>query len=254
VATLGLVSHRLRGTYRRDVDLFIAPTQFTRTKLVEGGFTAESIVVKPHFVSDVEPGVQKDDYGLFAGRLVPGKGVETLLRAWQRLDGAVPLKIVGAGPLDGLLRSSSLRGVEYLGQQSRPAVFALLRRARFLVFPSEWYETFGMAIIEAFAAAVPVVTSRHGSMAELVEDGKSGWHFETGSAEDLARVVREAWSSPDELRRRAGVARMMYEQKYSLARNYEMILSVYGQAVHRFRARTCQPRSSRTAPAAYLDQ
>jgi glycosyltransferase involved in cell wall biosynthesis len=238
VATLGLVSHRLRGTYRRDVDLFIAPTEFTRAKLIEAGLPADSIAVKPHFVADVEPGVQKDDFALFVGRLVPGKGVETLLHAWRRLDGAVPLKVVGEGPIDALLRFRPLRGVEYLGPQPRSVVFALMRRARLLVFPSEWYETFGLAIIEAFAAALPVVASRRGSMGELVENGQSGWHFEPGNAEDLARVVREAWSDPGELRRRADVARATYERKYGVARNHEIILSVYARAGRRFRART----------------
>ena len=64
-----------------------------------------------------------------------------------------------------------------------------MRRARFLIFSSEWYENFPVTIAEAFACGVPVVCSRMGAMQEIVEDGRTGLHFTPGDAADLAAKV-----------------------------------------------------------------
>ena len=90
-----LAFHRQLQTWQRMVDLYIALTAFARDKLVEGGLPADKIVVKPNFVADdPAPGNGAAGYALFVGRLSPEKGLDTVLQAWQRLRGAIPLKVV----------------------------------------------------------------------------------------------------------------------------------------------------------------
>jgi glycosyltransferase involved in cell wall biosynthesis len=95
------------------------------------------------------------------------------LAAWERLDGRVPLNIVGEGPLaDRVMEASqSVPGLAWLGRKTVEEIYALMEHALFLVFPSTWYEGLPRTIIEAFAKGTPVIASDLGAMSSLVEDG-----------------------------------------------------------------------------------
>ena len=242
VATM-LTVHRLIRTWQEQVDLYIALTEFARQKFVEGGLPAEKIVVKPNFVApDPGEGHHEGGYALFVGRLSPEKGLRTLLRAWKRLKG-VPLKVVGDGPLlervQGSVSKEGLKEIEVLGRRPREEVLQLMQEAQMLVFPSECYENFPSVIAEAFACGLPVIASRRGAMTEIVEDGRTGLHFEPGSPEDLAAKVEWAWTHPNELREMGREARREYEQKYTAERNYEVLMGIYSKV--RYNARSVLP-------------
>jgi len=231
-----LVVHRLLRTWTEQVDVYITPTEFVRRKFIEGGLPAEKIVVKPNFVYP-DPGIgeHKENFALFVGRLSAEKGVRTLLSAWRLLKD-IPLKIVGNGQLMTEVKERVERerfAVEVLGWRTREEVLALMRNASFLLFPSEWYETFGMTIIEAFACGLPVIASRLGAMAEIIEDGRTGLLFEPGNPEDLAAKVEWLLSHPQELARMSKEARAEYEAKYTAERNYEMLMAIYHRALGR---------------------
>jgi glycosyltransferase involved in cell wall biosynthesis len=232
-ATLALMltSQRSLGTWNEKVSCYIARTEFARKKFIEGGLPAERIVVKPCFVHP-DPGSREGagDTVLFLGRLVPEKGVRTLLAAWERLDGRVPLRIAGDGPLRGEMEREVERrhiaGVKVLGRVPGTELVAEMKRARFLVFPSEWYEGLPLTIAEAFACGVPVVASRIGSMVELVEDGRTGLHFTPGDPADLAAKVEWAWAHPQEMAGMGRAARREYETKYTPEINYAQLMEI----------------------------
>ncbi|GBD02324.1 Spore coat protein SA [bacterium HR18] len=229
-----LTLHRAMKTWTEQVDCYIALTEFARRKFIEGGLPAEKIVVKPNFV-DPDPGEgrHEGDYALFVGRLSPEKGVRVLLQAWRLLKG-MPLKVVGDGPLraevEEFVGREGLTEIEVLGRKSREEVFRWMQEARVLVFPSECYEGFPMTIAEAFACGLPVVASRLGAMAEIVEEGRTGLLFEPGDAEDLAAKMEWAWAHPRELAEMGREARREYEQKYTAEKNYEMLMAIYERA------------------------
>lgn len=234
---LMLTVHRRLSTWTEKVNYFIALSAFSRQKFIEGGVPAEKVAVKPNFVySDPGCRVGAGDYALFIGRLSPEKGVFTLLRAWQQIQKHIPLRIVGDGPLRGSLESRArqmgLCDVRFLGQLPHDKVSAALKGARCLVFTSEWYETFGMAMIEAFACGVPVIASRLGVMQEIVGDGRTGLHFKPGDPEDLAAKVEWAWTHPDQMGAMGRAARAEYEAKYTPERNYHMLMDIYQGAIH----------------------
>lgn len=230
-----LTVHRRLKTWQEHVDVYITLTEFARQKFIEGGLPVEKIVVKPNFVHPT-PGMREGDghYALFAGRISAEKGVQTLLRVWQHLKG-IPLKIVGDGPLMGEVRAfvqtQKLGCVEVLGRHARDEVLALMQTARCLVFPSKWYEGFPLTIAEAFACGVPVIASRLGAMAEIVEDGRTGLHFNPVDANDLAAKVEWAWAHPQQMTEMGHEARREYEQKYTAERNYEMLMEIYRRAM-----------------------
>jgi glycosyltransferase involved in cell wall biosynthesis len=230
-----LTAHRAMRTWARAVNVYVALTEFARGKFVAGGLPARKIVVKSNFVeAGVEPGDRRGDFALFVGRLSAEKGVGTLLRAWRSLPD-VPLKVVGDGPMREEVRAAAGErpggvNVEALGRRSRGEVFELMRRARFLVFPSEWYEGFPLTIAEAFACGTPVLASRLGAMAEIVEDGRTGLLFFPGDSEDLAAKARRAWEHEAETEEMGRGARREYEEKYTAERNYHALISIYERA------------------------
>lgn len=229
-----LGTHRLLRTWNRMVDVFIALSEFARRKFVEGGLPPEKIVVKPNFVHP-DPGAGRGEggYALFVGRLVPEKGVETLLRAWRTIGAHLPLKIVGDGPLATRVAEAAreLAGVEWLGRRPVREVYGLMGEAAVVLFPSEWYETFGRVAIEAFAKGTPVVASDIGAIAELVEHGRTGLLFHPGDPDDLAAKVEWLVSHPRELARMRQEARAEYERKYTAERNYQMLMEIYEMAI-----------------------
>lgn len=233
VATLtGL--QRLLGTWRH-IDLFVALTAFARGKFIEGGLPAERIVVKPNFTLDRGVERVEGEYALFVGRLSPEKGVEPLLDAWRRLGGRLRLRIIGDGPLSPAVTRAVGEGaaIDYLGRQGPDAISAAMAGAKFLVVPSIWYETFGLTIIEAYAAGLPVIASDLGAMAELVRPEMTGLRFRPGDAEDLARQVSWALAHPDALRSMGQEARREYERYYTPERNYAMLTEIYDRALGR---------------------
>jgi glycosyltransferase involved in cell wall biosynthesis len=235
VATM-LATHRALGTWKTKVDAYIALTEFARRKFIQGGLPGERIFVKPNFLAgEFVPRTQPGDYALFVGRLSEEKGVRHLPSAWSILTQPIPLKIVGDGPqmeaLSRTVATTSLKQIEMKGHQEAEGIRSLMSGARFLVFPSIWHEGFPMVIAESFASGVPVIASRLGSTAEIVQDGATGLHFESGDAADLAKKVEWAWNHPEEMARMGRAARAEYEAKYEASKNYEMLMEIYRRAI-----------------------
>jgi glycosyltransferase involved in cell wall biosynthesis len=233
---LMLVVHRWRHTWTQGVKCFIALSEFSRQKFIEGGIPTEKITVKPNFVI-ADPGCRAcgGEYALFIGRFSPEKRLVTLLTAWRRLRVRIPLRIVGGGPerasLEAHAKQMGLSDVRFLGQLPRDEVIAVLKGALWLLFTSEWYETFGMVIIEAFACGVPVICSRLGAMQEIVADGRTGLQFTPSDPDDLAQKIEWAWAHPEEMAAMGRAARAEYEAKYTAERNYEMLMEIYAKAI-----------------------
>jgi len=230
-----LAVHQSLGTWHEKVTLFVALSEFSRSKFVQGGLPAEKIVVKPNFVSP-DPGERTDtgDYVLFVGRLSAEKGIELLFEAWKKGDRKIPLRIVGDGLLqDTLEREKELAGLNNVffdGRLERTAALEAMKRARFIVFPSPCYENFPLVIAEAYACGIPVIASRHGAMAEIIRDAVTGLLFEPGSAEDFAAKIEWAWTHTAEMETMGRGARAEFETKYTGEHNYQLLMRIYEQA------------------------
>jgi glycosyltransferase involved in cell wall biosynthesis len=122
---------------------------------------------------------------VLVGRLDEEKGIRVLVQA--ALLSGTQLTLVGDGPLRAYAEASGLCRVT--GWVSRDAVLAELQSARCLVFPSSWYETFGLVVEEAAARGIPAIVSDISAAAERVVDGVTGWHMRAGDSADLARCL-----------------------------------------------------------------
>lgn len=232
VATmLGL--HTCLGTWHNKVDTFIAYSQFAMQKFIQGGLPAKKLAFKTNFLHPApEPGEGKGGYALFVGRLSIEKGLGVMLDAWKQLGGKLPLKILGDGPLAGQVIEATqhMPEIEWLGRKSLEQVYEIVGNAAFLVFPSEWYETFGRVAIEAFARGTPVVASKVGAITELIDHERTGLHFQPSDSTDLAAKVDWLLTHPQELSKMRQEARSDFEARYTAADNYKRLMEVY-QAV-----------------------
>jgi glycosyltransferase involved in cell wall biosynthesis len=231
VVTLMVGVHRSLRTWSNMVDCYIALTEFSRQKMISGGLPADRIRVKPNFVlPDPGPKSGAGDYALFVGRLVNSKGILAMLEAWKQLPN-VPLHIVGDGPcreqVESELKNGTVPAVTYRGRLPRAETLAAMKNARFLVFPSEWYEGFPVTIAESFACGLPVVCTKLGAMQEIVSDGVTGLHFQVGDVEDFRQKVEWAWNHPQEMEAMGRRARQEFEKKYTAERNLEMLEEAY---------------------------
>jgi glycosyltransferase involved in cell wall biosynthesis len=230
-----LAFHQLRGTWQKRVDAYIAMTAFHKEKMVQAGLPKEKIYVKPNYVFAPEKLVDRSlngSYALFVGRFSQEKGIANLIDAYLQNNLQIPLKIVGDGPLREVLqarvKATGLENaIQSLGWQDKSAVLSLMCSANFLVFPSTWYEGFPVTILEAFACGLPVLASRLGSMAEMVEDGVTGLHFEAGNSADLANKIQWAYEHPKEMICMGKNARHIYEAKYTPEANYQQLMAIY---------------------------
>ena len=225
-------THRKENTWQTYINRFISLTQFAKDKFVDSGISKHLISVKPNFIFDPyresKFHLENRAGAVYVGRLSEEKGIDTLLLGWKRITPI--LKIVGVGPF--LLSRQTLQpNIFIMGQQMQPETYGIIASSCFLVLPSTCYEGFPMVILEAFAHGTPVLCSRLGSMAEIVEDGVTGLHFEAGNPDDLAEKAQWMFDHPIQVREMGENARQEYLKKYTPEVNYKMLMNIYREAI-----------------------
>ncbi len=228
-----LATHRLIQTWNRQVDAYIALTDFGRDKFIQGGLPPEKVVVKPNFV-DPDPGIGAGTggYALFVGRLYVEKGIDVLLEAWKQLGAKIPLKILGDGLLapEVIKAAQTFPGIEWLGRRSMADVYGMMQNAQFLIFPSKWYEGLPRTLIESFACGTPVIAPNLGAMSSFIAPYETGLHFQPGNVKDLVSQVEWAIANPEQMFKMRQNARTEFEIRYTADQSYQQLVKIYEQA------------------------
>jgi len=226
--------HRRLKTVIKSSDLFLATSQFVKGKFVEAGFPADQIVVHPNFI-DFEPldaVDSSDNYAIYLGRLSKEKGLLTLLKAFKNLP-ELPLKILGEGPMEQELleyaRLHHMKNVSFEGFIDGNLKREMLKKALFLVFPSECYESFGYTIIEGYACGVPVVASDIGGARELVQEGNTGFLFQAGNPADLQKSISQIMSDRQRLMKMKENALQRAKTLYTKETGCQNLFKIFNQ-------------------------
>ncbi|MFL5539132.1 MAG: glycosyltransferase family 4 protein, partial [Longimicrobiaceae bacterium] len=166
------------------------------------------------------------------------KGIQTLVDAAARLraDGGGDVAFAYAGDgdyLPALRERAAAAGLagsfHFLGE--RADVHRLLPGATLAVVPSLWAEAFGLAVVEAMAAGVPVVATRTGGIPELVDDGRTGVLTAPGDAAGLASALQALLHDPAGARAMAGRAAGEVRRRFSLERSADALHAVVARSL-----------------------
>ena len=225
--------HRWLGTYKKCIDLFLAPTQFVREKFVEHGWDDDKFDVLPHFQRTHALRQQEALSSgplLYFGRLSAEKGIDDLLRAMQKLP-HLHLVVAGEGPLrrelQALAESLGLSNVKFVGQVASAERDSLIAQSRFTVLPSHAYETLGKTILESYAEGRAVVATDFGSRRELVSHGVTGLLYPPGDVDQLAAAVQVLASTPQLAEKLGRAGWEVVRERYTPAGHFQKLLSLY---------------------------
>ena len=227
--------HKLLKTWQNKIHTYITLNEFSRSKLLHSSLNvpAGKMITKPNFVPDPGEGsMQREDFFLFAGRIVKEKGVHVLAKAFADMP-ENKIIIIGDGPEKDLLQEQfrPYPNIFFEGQMEKKMVTDYMKRCKAFICPSIWYEGAPLTIIEAFASGTPVVASKLGSMAESITDGFNGLHFTTGDANDLCAKIRLLITETENNSMFYRNARQTYLEKYHPDIHYNAILKIYENAI-----------------------
>ncbi len=226
---LMLLVHRLLGTWSI-VSKFVFLTDFAVDKFKESYFplSNKQIFVKPNFIPVPKIENHSRQGALFIGRISEEKGVYELVKDWKHDK---LLTVVGNGPLLLKLKSLNLSNVCFVGMKSKEQVYQLMASTEFLVVPSLWYEGFPMVIVEAYAHGTPVICSGIGGMKAVVEDYKTGIHFENGNYEDLQEKIEWAFANRGKLKQMGAYALQTFLKNYTDTIAEQNLLALYKSCI-----------------------
>ena len=223
-------THRMLGTWK-SVGGYVFLTPFMKDLHAPflGAYPQNRIFVKPNFApaSEIKVAPRANEF-VFIGRLTEEKGIPQLLSAWKDIPHL--LHIYGTGPLSELVRQNEKQNsfIRYHGQKDRNTLLTALNQCSMLIFPSVWYEPFGMVIIEAFSCGTPVMAFNVGGIASIVRDGANGSVLSIEDPMAIVNGVRK-WMDMDEEKKQRFTEQALQDHRtlYSVETNRSLLQSVY---------------------------
>ena len=219
---------RLQGDVRH-IDRFICISDFQAGIMRRAGIPDAKLRRLHNFVDTARitpvPVETRARYLLYFGRIERLKGVPTLIEAVKTTGHH--LKIAGSGHWQEEMTQAirDCPNIEHLGFVHGEALDNLIRGARAVVVPSEWYEPFGLTVIEAKAAGTPVIGADIGGIPELIRDGVDGFLFRPGDRRSLGDALdRLARSDPAAL---SAAARADACARFSPDTHLHQLLDIY---------------------------
>ncbi len=241
--------HRKNSTWKKFPSVFIALSQFSKSKFIEGGLPEDRIFIKPNFLKDplidfkgLEIKPNKNNRFMYVGRISSEKGVDDLVKCWLINDIGAELYMVGDGPAKPKLQKLSKHNssVKWIGEVSREDILNLFSESKAVIFPTKWYEGQPLVLLEALSMGCPVITSRIGNPQDIIEDGITGLHFTPGNVRDLYQKIKFVQNNPEKLKELSQNARKAYLDKYTPEHNIKQVDEIYALAAE-FEKKLAEP-------------
>ena len=218
---------------------FIFCTDFHKNIHKRHGFDKKRLVVKQNSLQMKKKYIKwakRDEKVIYVGRLSPGKGLHTLMKAWKIWGKNAPiLEIVGNGEEEKKLKKykkeNNLTNVFFSGKLTYVQVQKRIEKSKLLIIPSEWYEPFGLVILEAFSKSTPVAASNIGSLPSLVKNNYNGFTFKAKNEHSLFQKVRKNWTKKNYLIKLSKNIKNTSARPYKLDNNYQTLISIYNKAI-----------------------
>ena len=230
-----------KSIIKKHIDYFLTPSE-NLTQFVSNHFKKEGkTLANPILIKQNQNSNSEGNYILFVGRLVPEKGVLTLLKAFQNISKQFPnekLWIVGDGnqivELQNFTENNKLQNVLFLGNKSREELQEIYANCKFSVVPSEYLEAYGNVILESFAFGKTVITSDLVGIKEEIEENHVGltysFKYQKALEEKMAKLLSNA-SLKSELENNIP----KYLATKTFAKHFEDLVTIYENLLTRNR-------------------
>ncbi len=181
-------------TYRY-LDRIICPSSFIENKLNLNKDLRGKTIVMHNFIDQPPPKeTEKEDYVLYFGRYSKEKGIGKLIRVCRELP-EIHFVFAGQGPLKGEL--DNIPNIKEVGFKTRDELEDIIRKARFTLYPSEWYENCPFSVMESLTYGTPVIGADTGGIPELIDNGGNGYLFDSGNIKDLKDRIIMLWNNKE---------------------------------------------------------
>lgn len=218
---------------------YVFPSTFTMSKFIDAGFEKNKL----HFVPTLfnkstlknDLNIEWQDFALYIGRVDPDKGIKTLLDGF--IDTPFKLKIIGYTSKDYLTElkeylKDKKHHIEFLGKMEFDEMQEYLSKCLFTIIPSEWYDNLPNTLIEAFAMKKCIVASNIGSLAENIEDEKTGMLFECKNADNLKEKINYLFTHKEKAEDWGKNAALLANEKFSIETHYNALMKVFENVLH----------------------
>jgi len=230
--------HTRVGTFAKLIDAFIVPDLFMKSKLEGIGIPCKRIYANtnPYYPPQEEPNCKTGNYILFVGRLEPQKGLSTLVNAMKEVHSDVKLVIMGEGYLRGQIeeqiRNDKIeRRIEIRSPVWGEEFAKVIKGAKFIVVPSEWYDNGVLVPYYAFGHGRPVIASRIHGLIEEVDHEVNGLLFETGKSFSLAQAINRLYEDHNLWMELSKNARHKAITQLNSRKHYERLMEIIDQAI-----------------------
>ncbi|MFH0702001.1 MAG: glycosyltransferase family 4 protein [bacterium] len=216
------------------IALFICVSQAAADLALRSGIKKEKLALINNFIDDslldIQPKYGNKGYFLYVGRLDKEKGLNYLLDAMKRLPNT-KLHIAGTGDEEKNLKKQAeelnLSNIKFLGFKSGKELEQEYRNCIATILPCNWFEAFGLTIIESFAYGKPVIASNMGGIPEIIENQKNGLIFEAGNIDELANAIEKFCFNNDLVVEIGKKGRIKAETLYNPQSHYNRLIETY---------------------------
>lgn len=182
-----------KGTYAH-IDTVICCSRFMKERMDSNPVFRQKTITLHNFIDKTAwQDTEKKAYILYFGRFSEEKGIGTLLRVCKQLP-EIRFVFAGTGPLEDQIKG--IPNIENAGFQKGATLERLIRKARFSVYPSEWYENCPFSVMESQMYGTPVLGADIGGIPELIQPGRTGELFRAGDAAALKHSIESLWKDP----------------------------------------------------------
>ena len=225
--------YRNKKIFSKQIDKIITPSEFYKTKLVEDGISPEKIVALHNFIDidDYNVKIEDEGYALYFGRIIKEKGVLNLIKAFKNIENN-KLYIAGDGPdmekVKKYIKDNKLEEkIKLLGFLNSDQVKNYVRKARFIVVPSVWYENCPYSVLEALAMGKPIIGSNLGGIHELVKNNETGLIYKYDDINDLTDKMIVLFEDKNKAEEMGKNAKEIAKSKFSKDAYYDKIIKIY---------------------------
>lgn len=239
--------YRNKKIYTEKIDKIIAPSEFYKAKLIEDGIKQDKIVALHNFIDVEEYDITREDegYALYIGRLSKEKGIINLIKAFSLLKEG-ELRIAGEGPekesINQFIKESHLENrIKLLGFLDKNGIKEQIRKCRFVVVPSIWYENCPYSVMETLAIGKPVIGADIGGIPELAQNQYTGITYKFDDIDELSNRMNELFSDKELAGRLGDNAKEQANKLYTKQVYYNKILEIYTNLIKE--KQKCQKRN-----------